>query len=524
MSASLIQTPLWQELRRHKESLQPGSLRDLVFADAARLDHCQIACSGLRLNFALNFVTPKTIELLAKLAMQQKLDEERARMFRGEKINTTENRAVLHTALRQKSNQPVLVDGHDVIPEIRATRRRMAQFANDVREGRWLGATGKPVKHIVNIGVGGSDLGPRLAVRALTSFAKGPAVHFVANADAFELLSLIEKLDPAETLFIVVSKTFTTQETLLNAQTARRWLSGKLGEPAVAKHFVAVSANRKEVEKFGMTGDHLFPIWDWVGGRYSLWSAAGLSIMLAIGPDHFDKMCDGAAAMDDHFRTEPFTRNAPALLALLGIWNRNFLETTAQAILPYTERLRDLPRYLQQLEMESNGKSVARYGSALDYATAPVIFGDCGTVGQHSFHQCLHQGSDIVPADFIGIVEDDLNQPDHHRALNANMIAQAGALAFGRPQASKPQDVYPGNRPANLILLDRLDPFHFGLLIALYEHKVFAQGAIWNINSFDQPGVELGKQMARALEAGKPAPADKEAVFLAHLYDAALKK
>ena len=518
---NLTQTPLWQELLRHREGLEASSLRDLVLADPQRLESFEITCAGLRLNFALNFVTPKTIELLAKLAMQQKLDDERARMFHGEKINVSENRAALHTALRQKSGQPVLVDGHDVMPDIRAVRRRMVELARDVREGRWLGATGKPIRHIVNIGIGGSDLGPRLAVKALTPFAKGPALHFVANADAFELLSVIEHLDPAETMFLVVSKTFTTQETLLNAQTARRWLTDKLGDPAVAKHFIGVTGNRKEAEKFGLNPDHLFPVWDWIGGRYSLWSAVGLSIMLAIGAEHFESMCDGAAAMDEHFRTAPFERNMPALLGLLGIWNRDFLKMSALAILPYAERLRDLPRYLQQLEMESNGKTVMRYGSPVGTATAPIIFGECGSVGQHSFHQWLHQGSDTVPADFIGIVEDDLHRPGHHRALAANMVAQACALALGRQAASSPHDIYPGGRPANLLLLDRLDPFHFGLLIALYEHKVFTQGAIWNLNSFDQPGVELGKQLARALEAGKPA-ADKEGLFLERLFQKAL--
>lgn len=514
----LAQTSVWQELLQHREQLQKTHLRDVILADPARLEKCVIACQGLRLNYALNFVAPKTLELLVKLAAQQKLEDARARMFCGEKINNSENRAALHTALRQKSDQPVKVDDKDVIPEVHAVRKRMAAFSNDVREGRRVGATGKRYRHIVNIGIGGSDLGPRLAVKALTPFVKGLTAYFVANADAFELLNVLEHLDPAETLFVVVSKTFTTQETLLNARTARQWLAGKLGDVAVAKHFVAVSANQMETEKFGLAANHLFPIWDWVGGRYSLWSAVGLSIMLAIGPENFDKMCDGAAAMDEHFSKTPLAENMPVLLALLGIWNRDFLGTHARAVLPYSERLRDLPRYLQQLEMESNGKSVTRDGVTVDYATAPVIFGDCGTVGQHSFHQWLHQGTDIVPADFIGVSADDLGQPDHHQALLTNMVAQAGALAFGRPQASVPLEVYAGGRPSNLILLDRLDPYHFGLLIALYEHKTFAEGVIWNLNSFDQPGVELGKQMARALAAGNP-PEDKEAAFLGRLYE-----
>ena len=517
---SVDQTPAWQELLKHRDHLKAGHLRDLILADPKRLQTCAIACGGLRLNYALQFVTPKTIELLAKLAHQQKLEHMRACMFAGEKINSTENRAALHTALRQKGNQPVKVDGRDVILEIHATRRRMAEFANGVREGKYKGTTGKAIRHIVNIGIGGSDLGPRLAVKALAPYAKGPTAHFVANADAFELLSVLEHLDPGETLFIVVSKTFATQETLLNAKTARRWLVDKLGEAAVGKHFVAVSANQKEAEKFGLPADHLLPIWDWVGGRYSLWSAVGLAIMLAIGPENFGEMCNGAAAIDEHFSKAPLAENMPVVLALCEIWNRNFLDARTRAVLPYSERLRDLPRYLQQLEMESNGKTVTRGGAKIDYTTAPIVFGDCGTVGQHSFHQLLHQGSDSVPADFIGVVSDDLAHPDHHRALIANMIAQAGALAFGKTHASSPHDVYAGGRPSNIILLDRLDPHNFGMLIALYEHKVFTEGVIWELNSFDQPGVELGKQMASTLEAGK-ASSGPQSDFLAKLYDSA---
>ena len=482
-----------------------GILRDIVLGDPQRLDNCEIACRACGSITRSISSRRKRSSLLVKLAQQQKLEDARDACSAARKSTSPKTARRCIRRCGRKGNKPVMVDGRDVMPEIRAVRRRMAQFAKDVREGRWKGATGKPIRHIVNIGIGGSDLGPRLAVRALAPFAKGPKVHFVANADAFELLSVIEPLDPAETLFVIVSKTFTTQETLLNAQTARRWLADKLGETAIAKHFVAVSVNRGEVEKFGISADNMFPIWDWVGGRFSLWSAVGLSIMLAIGPEHFEKMCDGAAAMDQHFLTQPFTQNMPVLLALLGIWNRDFLGCTSQVILPYSERLRDLPRYLQQLEMESNGKSVTRDGKPTGCATAPVIFGECGTVGQHSFHQWLHQGIDRVPADFIGIATDDLNEPAHHQALLANMVAQAGALAFGKPQAPSPHDIYPGGRPSNLILLDRLDPYHFGLLIALYEHKTFTEGVIWNLNSFDQPGVELGKQMAKGLEAGKPA-------------------
>jgi glucose-6-phosphate isomerase len=514
--ASLTASPVWQELLRHKNKIAQARLADLALGDDSRLDACEVRFEGLRLNYALARVTPETIGLLVKLAEQQKLAEWRARMLKGDKINTSEKRAVLHTALRQQDDKPVMVDGGDVMGEIRSVRKRIAAFANDVSAGKWKGATGKPIKHIVNIGIGGSDLGPRLAVRALAPFAERLEVHFVANVDAFDLLSVLENLNPAETLFVVVSKTFTTQETLLNARTARQWLTQKLGEKAVGRHFVAVSVNAAEVDKFGIDAANMFPMWDWVGGRFSLWSAVGLSIALAIGPKNFDAMLAGAAAMDQHFLKAPLAENMPVILALLGIWNWNFLGATAQAVLPYSERLRDLPRYLQQLEMESNGKSVTRDGEAVDYGTAPAIFGDCGTVGQHSFHQCLHQGFDVIPADFIGINADDLGKPEHHQALLANMAAQAGALAFGQKSPS-PNDVYPGNRPSNLILLDRLDPRHFGMLLALYEHKTFVQGIVWNLNSFDQPGVELGKKMALALESRESA-AGPESAFMARLF------
>ncbi|MDX2028019.1 MAG: glucose-6-phosphate isomerase [Alphaproteobacteria bacterium] len=513
--AGLTQLPEWQNLLRHRDALKSSA--DVILNDPQRLDNCEIALDGLRLNYALHQVTPETISLLVKLAEAQKLAEWRSRMLNGEKVNSTESRAVLHTALRQTSDAPVKVDGKDVIPEIRAVRKRMADFVENVRSGQWKGATGKSIRHIVNIGIGGSDLGPRLAVQALAPYASKLQVHFAANADAFDLLATLKNIDPAETLFVVVSKTFTTQETLLNAQTARQWLTAKLGDKAVAQHFVAVSTNAAETAKFGIPAANMFPMWDWVGGRFSLWSAVGLSVALGIGMENFDAMLSGAAAMDEHFKNAPLARNMPVLLALLGIWQRNFMGAGALAILPYSERLRELPRYLQQLEMESNGKSVSRDGKTVDYETAPAIFGDCGTISQHSFHQWLHQGTGKIPADFIGIMEDDLNQPTHHRALLANMAAQACALAFGNSQAAAPQDMYVGERSSTLIMLDRLDPKHFGMLLALYEHKVFTQGILWNINSFDQPGVDLGKKMARGLEAptGAASPSDG---FLASLH------
>ncbi len=501
---SITSSTAWQALSRHRDAMQAQGLSGIL-RDADRIKKCDVSFDGLRLNYAFQNVTDETLSLLFALAEQQELAQWRARLFSGEKINTTENRAVLHTALRRAENTPILVDQLDIMPDIRATQNRLAAFVEDVRKGTWKGITGKPFRHIVNIGIGGSDLGPRLAAQALKPYASGFDVHYAANSDAFEMQSVLDKIDPAQTLFIVVSKTFSTQETLLNARMARQWLTGKLGEDAVKRHFVAVSANSAEVEKFGIHPGNLFPMWDWVGGRYSLWSAVGLSVALALGIERFRALLAGAAAMDAHFLAAPLHANMPVLLAMLGIWNRNFLGAAAHAVLPYSERLRDLPRYLQQLEMESNGKSVTRDGKPVDYETAPVLFGECGTVCQHSFLQCLHQGTNPVPADFIGVMQDELGSPENHRVLLSNLAAQMGALAFGQAKAPVPQDIYSGNRPSTLIMLDRLDPYRLGMLLALYEHKTFVQGIIWNINSFDQPGVELGKRMAKGLEKGAAA-------------------
>ncbi|HEU0117375.1 MAG TPA: glucose-6-phosphate isomerase [Alphaproteobacteria bacterium] len=508
---ALDQSPAWKQLAHHRDAMKLKSLSEIILGDPRRMENCELALGGLTFNYAFNAVTDETIDLLVKLAQFQGIEQRREQMFRGDTINVTEKRAVLHTALRQKDGKPVMVDGRNVIEDIKAARAKMVAFAKDVREGRWLGATGKPIKHVVNIGIGGSDLGPRLATEALASYVTGLQVHYVANADAFDLQSTLKNCDAEETLFVVVSKTFTTQETLLNANSARKWLTDKLGDAAVAQHFVAVSTNQKATEAFGIPESNMFPMWDWVGGRFSLWSAVGLSLMLAIGPENFQKLCDGAAAMDDHFHTAPLAKNIPVLFALFGIWHRNFHDAHAVAILPYSERLRNLPRYLQQLDMESNGKPVTRDGKPIDYETAPIIFGECGTVGQHSFHQWLHQGSDIVPADFIGVREDDLNAPDHHRVMLSNMVAQMGALAFGQAEGKTPHDVYTGNRSSNFILLDHLDPECLGMLIALYEHKIFVQGAVWDINSFDQPGVELGKKLAKMLESPQGTPAPSQA-------------
>jgi len=496
---SVTKTSAWQDLSCHLQTMRKVSLGDLVLGDVARLTDFELRLGGLRFNYAFQNVTRETLALLVALAEQRKTAEWRARMFAGDIINITEKRAVLHTALRRGGDAPLVTGGIDVMPEIRATQKRIAAFVDEVRSGQWRGATGKPIRFIVNIGIGGSDLGPRMAALALHSFVTGVEPYFVANVDAFDLENVLRQVDAEQTLFVVVSKTFTTQETLLNAASARRWLVDKLGESAVAKHFVAVSVNAKEVGKFGIDAKNMFPIWDWVGGRYSLWSAVGLSLALAIGNDNFRDLLAGAGAMDAHFQSEPLHRNMPAMMALIGIWNRNFYTMPALAILPYCERLREMPRYLQQLEMESNGKSVTRAGVAVDYDTVPALFGECGSVGQHSFHQWLHQGTTAIAADFIAVARDDLNRPEHHHALLSNLAAQMGALAFGQAQAESPHDMYAGGRPSSLILLDRLTPYHLGMLLALYEHKTFVQGVVWEINSFDQPGVELGKCMVKGL-------------------------
>lgn len=500
---TVTSTPAWQALLCHRDSQIIDGFEGLT-DDPARLKTCGVTLDGIHLNYAFQNVTAETMSLLLSLAEQQKVAEWRTRMFSGEKINATENRAVLHTALRHLDDSPVMVDGVDVMPEVRATQTRIEAFVDDVRSGKWKSSTGKAFRTVVNIGIGGSDLGPRMAVHALKPYVSGLETYFVANVDAFEMGSILKKIDPAQTLFIVVSKTFTTLETLLNARMAREWIVSKLGEGAVERHFVAVSANLKEVEKFGIHSDNVFPMWDWVGGRYSVWSAVGLVLALAIGNENFRKFLEGAAAMDAHFKTAPLAANMPIILGLLGVWNRNFLGTTVQAILPYCERLREFPRYLQQLEMESNGKCVTKTGDPVDYPTVPVIFGECGTVGQHSFHQCLHQGTDAIPADFIAVCEDDMGRPEQHRALLSNLAAQMGALSKGQTNVAKPQDIYPGMRPSNLIKLDKLDPYRLGMLLALYEHRVFVQGVVWEVNSFDQPGVELGKRMAKELEKGVP--------------------
>ena len=516
MTGKPTHTQEWRALQTHTATARTLSLQDLFAKDPERKTRTTLSLDGLTVDFSRNHLTDETVALLVKLAQAQKLEDWRTRMFSGEKINTTENRAVLHTALRGKKVVPlplreglgegcndsgeafnIFIDGHDITKDIRALHARMEKFVDDVRQGRWLGLTGKPIRHVVNIGIGGSDLGPRLVASALRDFIGDIRPYFVANADAADLLSVLEQVDPETTLFVVVSKAFTTQETLLNAQTARQWLQDRLGEGAAARHFVAVSSNEAAVTAFGINPANIFPMWDWVGGRYSLWSSVGLSVAVALGWENFHALLDGAATMDAHFRTAPLERNLPVLLGLVALWYRNFWGTSCHAVMPYSERLREFPRFLQQLEMESNGKSVTRDGEAVDYATAPALFGECGTVGQHSFHQWFHQGTDLTPVDFIGVrnSSDKDAPPRHHEILLANLVAQAEALRLGRkePEAYRSNA---GNKPSTILWLDRLDPFRLGLLIALYEHKTFVQGIIWNINSFDQFGVELGKKLA----------------------------
>lgn len=496
--------PVWQELQQHAQEAKQVSLDTLFAKDPARAQRMTIKVGGVDADFSRSHVWPQTLELLTRLAQAQDVQGWRHKMFVGDKINSTENRAVLHTALRADTG--AVVDGVAPASAIAALHEKMKNFVAEVRDEKWLGATGQPIRNVVNIGIGGSDLGPRLVVSALRENATGPKVHFVANVDAADLLGLLPDLDPATTLFVVVSKTFTTQETLLNARSARQWLVGSLGEAAVARHFVAVSVNKEAVESFGINAANMFVMWDWVGGRYSLWSSVGLGIALSIGWDGFKQLLAGAALMDDHFRTAPFGRNMPVLAALIGLWYRNFWDVPAQAILPYSERLRDLPRFLQQLDMESNGKSVTRAGEAVDYATGPIIFGECGSVGQHSFHQWLHQGAGLVMADFIGVRFDDYHRADHHDVLVAHMLAQVEALKSGRV-AADPARTNPGNKPATVIWLDRLDPHTLGSLLAFYEHKIFVQGVLWDLNSFDQFGVELGKALANEMLKANNVPA-----------------
>ncbi len=509
----MSQTPLrqraaWQALERHHAAIGDVHLRDLFAADPERGERLWLEAAGLYVDYAKHRVTDETLALLVQLAGESGLRDAIDAMFRGERINRTEDRAVLHTALRAPRDAVIEVDGEDVVPAVHAVLDRMAGFADRVRSGAWTGHTGRRIRAVVNIGIGGSDLGPVMAYEALRHYSQRDlAFRFVSNVDGTDFSEAVRDLDPAETLFIVASKTFTTLETLRNARSARAWLVAALGdEAAVARHFVAVSTNAVEVAAFGIDTANMFGFWDWVGGRYSLGSAIGLSTMIAIGPDRFRDMLGGFHEMDEHFRTTPFERNLPVLIGLLGIWYTDFFSAETVAVLPYDQYLRRFPAYLQQLTMESNGKRVTLDGEPVDYATSPIYWGEPGTNGQHSFYQLIHQGTRLIPIDFIGF-ERSLNPlEDHHDLLMANVFAQSEALAFGRtaeevraegtPEALVPHRVFEGNRPSTTILAERLDPATLGRLVALYEHVVFTQGVIWGVGSFDQWGVELGKVLA----------------------------
>ena len=497
MTPPLTSCAEWKALAVHYEAIRDVHLRELFAKDPTRGERLTAEAAGLYLDYSKNRVTDETLQLLLALAERTGVSARIEAMFAGEPINVTEGRPVLHVALRAPRSTSIVVGGQDVVAEVHAVLDRMAAFATRVRSGAWTGFTGRRIRSVVNIGIGGSDLGPAMAYEALRHYSQRDLTfRFVSNVDGADFVEATRDLEPTETLFIVASKTFTTLETLTNARTARAWLLRALGdERAVARHFVAVSTNAAEVSKFGIDTDNMFPFWDWVGGRYSMWSAIGLSLMLAIGPEGFRAMLGGAHELDRHFRTAPFGRNLPVLLALIGLWYDDFFRAETYAVLPYSQYLARLPAYLQQLDMESNGKSVDLGGRAVDYQTGPIVWGAAGTNGQHAFYQLLHQGTKLVPADFIGFCRPLDEVGDHHTLLAANLFAQTEALAFGRT-APEPARSFAGNRPTNTILADRLTPATLGALIALYEHKVFVQGAIWGINSFDQWGVELGKVLA----------------------------
>lgn len=505
--------PEWKALQRHAAPLRRRHLRELFEADAERGERFALDAAGLYLDYAKQRVDATTMKLLVRLADACGVRERAEAMFRGERINTTEDRAVLHVALRAPKSARILVDGRDVVADVHAVLERMAAFCERVRGGDWQGHRGDRIRHVVNIGIGGSDLGPVMAYEALRHYAdRSLDLRFVSNVDGTDFAEATRDLDPACTLFVVCSKTFTTQETLANAHAARRWCLAALGdEAAVAKHFVAVSTNAAEVARFGIDTANMFGFWDWVGGRYSMDSAIGLSTMLAIGPRNFRDMLAGFRAMDEHFRNAPFERNLPVLHALIGIWNANFLGVESVAVLPYEQYLKRFPAYLQQLTMESNGKRVTRAGRRVGVDTCPIVWGEPGTNGQHSFYQLIHQGTRKIACDFIGFCETVNPLGDQHDLLMANLFAQGEALAFGRtaaevraegvPEALVPHKVFEGNRPNSTILAARLDPRTLGALVALYEHSVFVQGVIWDIDSFDQWGVELGKVLAKRIGA-----------------------
>jgi len=515
----LIDSPAWQALLRHQRQMADVHMRDLFAEDPQRFERFSMRWGDILFDYSKNRITETTMALLIDLANQANLPQTIEAMFNGAKINITENRAVLHIALRNRSNRPIMVDGKDVMPEVNQVLAKMRTFSDAVRSGTWKGYTGNAITDVVNIGIGGSDLGPKMVTEALKPYGKPDLrVHFVSNVDSSDLTETLKPLNPETVLFLVASKTFTTQETMTNAHSARAWfLASAKDEAAIAKHFVALSTNTDLVARFGIDTENMFGFWDWVGGRYSLWSAIGLSIALYLGMDRFEELLSGAHAVDEHFRTTPFERNIPVIMGLLGIWYNNFFGAESHAILPYDQYLMHFPAYFQQGDMESNGKSVNRQGEWVDYTTGPIIWGQPGTNGQHAFYQLIHQGTKLIPCDFLAAASSHNPLGEHHPILLSNYLAQTEALMKGRtPEKARAELVaegytgeklerlvvaktFPGNRPTNSFLYPKLTPQILGSLIALYEHKIFTQGVVWNINSFDQMGVELGKQLAKAI-------------------------
>jgi glucose-6-phosphate isomerase len=521
--ATLHKLPVWQKLNQHQQNIASLHMRDLFAQDAKRFDKFSLKFADILFDYSKHRITDETLPMLFQLAREAKIEDWRDKMFAGEKINITEDRAVLHTALRNRANTPVLVDGHNVMPDVNAVLAQMREFSDKVRNGSWTGYTGKRITDVVNIGIGGSDLGPVMVCDALKPYSSPDLnVHFVSNIDGAHLMRALNVCNPETTLFIVASKTFTTQETMTNARSARTWFLKSAKDNAhVAKHFVALSTNAKAVEDFGIDTDNMFAFWDWVGGRYSLWSAIGLSIALYVGMDNFEELLTGAFEMDQHFRTAPLEQNMPVIMALIGVWYNNFFHIDTQAILPYDQGLARFPAYLQQADMESNGKFICRDGTRVPYKTGPVVWGEAGTNGQHAFYQLIHQGTQIVPADFLMPVHSQYKVGDngntHHKILLANFLAQTQSLMLGKTKDQAraeleqqglsgealenllPHKEFEGNRPPSSIMFDRLTPNTLGKLIALYEHKIFVQGIIWDINSYDQWGVEYGKQIAQQI-------------------------
>lgn len=516
---SRTRLPAWRALVAHRAAMEKVHMRDLFASDPARFERFSLRLDDLLFDFSKNRITEETLSLLLQLAEESGLARAIEAMFNGERINRTENRAVLHVALRNRSNRPITVDGVDVMPGVNEVLAKMRRFSTAVRDGEWRGHTGRMITDVVNIGIGGSDLGPRMVTHALRPYGhERLRVHFVSNVDPADIGETLKRLDPETTLFLVASKTFTTQETMTNARTARAWLLERLGdESAVAKHFVAISTNQEAVEAFGIDRDNMFVFWDWVGGRYSLWSAIGLPIAISIGMDRFEELLDGAHQVDEHFRTAPFRENIPVIMGLLGVWYNNFWGAQSHAILPYDQNLEYFADYFQQGDMESNGKSVTQDGRPVDYETGPILWGAPGTNGQHAFYQLIHQGTKLIPCDFLVAAQSHYPYREHHEILVANFLAQTEALMKGRTAEETRAELaaagysgeelerltaaktFAGNKPTNSFLYRRLTPHTLGKLIALYEHKIFTQGVIWDVNSFDQMGVELGKQLANVI-------------------------